>query len=175
MKRLLMALTFVLCLTGCEKILSAGGGEEQIDDILIIDWAAIHFNIQVVDANGKDLLDPSNDNSWLLGTTISFMGKKDIIGQGCLDSTYKVKAYLPHFDGIKLMRSESASPNWFLKFAEFDGADSYDNEKMTLTWPDGKSNIVTYSRKFNQSHTEVAEEVYKLDGVKCSNPIKIVR
>ena len=73
-----MALTFVLCLTGCEKILSAGGGEEQIDDILIIDWAAIHFNIQVVDANGKDLLDPSNDNSWLLGTTISFMGKKDI-------------------------------------------------------------------------------------------------
>ena len=167
MKRLLIAFAFVLCLTGCEKLPLLGG--------MIIDWYPVVFDIQVVDANGKDLLDPSNDNSWLLGTTISFMDKKDTLDQACLDNIHQTRAYLPYYDGVKLMSSTRVLPNWFLNFGEFDGADSYDNEKLTITWPDGKVNIITYTRKFNMFKTDVSKKVYKLDGVKCSNPIKIVR
>ena len=167
MKRLLFTLVFILCLTGCEKIPLGG--------VFISDWNPVNFDIQVVDSNGKDLLDPSNDNSWLIGTTISFMDEKDTIDQACLDNIYQTKYYFPHYDGVRLMSSARVLPNWFLRFGEFDGADSYDDEKLTITWPDGKTNTITYTRKFNVFKTGVSKQVYKLDGVKCSNPIKIVR
>ena len=167
MKRLMFTLVFIFCLTGCEKIPLGGD--------IIRDWNPVNFDIQVVDSNGKDLLDPSNDNSWLIGTTICFMDEKDTIDQACLDNIYQTKYYLPHYEGVRLMSSARALPNWFLRFGEFDGADSYEDDKLTITWPDGKTNIITYTRKFNVFRTDVSKQIYKLDGVKCSNPIKIVR
>ena len=40
----------------------------------IIDWVPVTFQIRVQDAQGHDLLDPANDNTWLAGTTIHFRG-----------------------------------------------------------------------------------------------------
>lgn len=141
----------------------------------MIDWYPIVFKIQVVDAGGKDMLDPANDNSWVIGTTMEFKGKRDTVVQASLDNLYQTRDYLPHFHGIQLNRSDRTAPHYSLTFSEFYGGDSYDNEKLTITWPDGKSNIVTYSRKFNESHTGLEEEIFKLDGTKCPNPITIVR
>jgi hypothetical protein len=61
-----------------------------------------------------------------------------------------------------------------LIFGEFPGGHEYDNEEFVITWPDGTSNKVTYKRRLN-SVTVEAKEVIKLDGVKCSNPIVIVK
>lgn len=45
---------------------------------------------------------------------------------------------------------------------------------MMIQWPDGKVNVITYSRKLNRVKAD-AKQVFKLDGVECSNPIIIVR
>lgn len=176
MKRFLVLFALVLCIAGCEK------GDEFGDaipvsgeDFVVRDWAPIEFYVKVLDSDGKDLLDPSNDNSWVIGTVLDFKGKKSIVGKACLDTVYKSKAYMPQYYGVRLFKIEYDSLGYFLKLGEFDGADKYDNEKLTITWPDGKSNIVTYSRKFNESHTGLEEEIFKLDGTKCLNPITIVR
>ena len=46
----------------------------SVNSCRIIDWAPINLRVQVQDSEGNDLLDPENDNTWLLGTTISFRG-----------------------------------------------------------------------------------------------------
>ena len=48
-----------ICFSGCLKI---------------IDWVPVTFEIMVQDEQGNDLLDPENDNTWLLGTTVWFRG-----------------------------------------------------------------------------------------------------
>ncbi len=165
MKRFLFTMALVFCLSGCDKIPVP----------IITDWAPVNFYIKVVDANGEDLLDPLNDNTWVIGTTLDFMGSKDTVDQACLDNINQTKYYMPHFDGVRLVKSTGANVGYVLAFGEFDGADSYDNEKLTITWPDGESNIITYKRKFNLLHTDVAQQVYKLDGKECSNPIIIIK
>jgi hypothetical protein len=170
MKRYLFALAVILCIAGCDKL--------PVSD-LIIDWYPVNFYIQVVDADGKDMLEPSNGNTWLLGTTFEFMGKKDTVDQACLDNICHTRAYLPHFYGVSLMYRDPIYSSHYsgllLKFGEFDGADKYDDEKLTINWPDGTSNTITYSRKFNLTHTDVSKEEFRLDGKKCSNPIVIER
>ena len=59
MKRILILVLAAISFCGCHKI---------------IDWVPVTFQIRVQDEQGKDLLDPSNDNSWLIGTTIQFRG-----------------------------------------------------------------------------------------------------
>ena len=38
----------------------------------IIDWVPVTFQIRVQDEQGKDLLDPAHDTTWLLGTKIHY-------------------------------------------------------------------------------------------------------
>ena len=59
MKRILTIMAAVICLCSCAKI---------------IDWVPVTFQVRVQDAQGKDLLDPADDNSWLIGTKIHFRG-----------------------------------------------------------------------------------------------------
>ena len=39
-----------------------------------IDWIPVTLKVRVQDAQGNDLLDPEKDNSWIIGTVISFRG-----------------------------------------------------------------------------------------------------
>ena len=73
MKRTLFILLAVLCLNGC----------------MIIDWVPVTFQVRVQDENGKDLLDPANDNTWLIGTHISFNGTSDTIVYNCYSFSYR--------------------------------------------------------------------------------------
>ena len=68
MKRTLFILLAALCLNGC--------------NIKIIDWVPVTFQVRVQDENGKDLLDPAYDNTWLIGTHISFNGTSDTLEEG---------------------------------------------------------------------------------------------
>ena len=54
MKRILIILIAIICFSGCDKG--------------IIDCAPITFKIQVQDSQGNDMLDPANNNTWLIGT-----------------------------------------------------------------------------------------------------------
>lgn len=63
---------------------------------------------------------------------------------------------------------------YYLAFGEFYGGSDYDNEELYLSWPDGSHNCITYKRKLHRVRIK-ADEVFKLDGVKCSNPVVIVK
>lgn len=154
MKRLFFIAVMALSLCGCGKI---------------IDWWPINFYIQVVDAEGKDLLDPENDNSWIVGTQISFYGESELIEEE--DIAPQTRTLPAEYRGCMI---EKGKERYQLIFGEFPGGHEYDNEELVITWPDGTSNKVTYKRRLN-SVTIEAKEVIKLDGVKCSNPIVIVK
>ena len=137
MKRTLFILLAVLCLNGC----------------MIIDWVPVTFQVRVQDENGKDLLDPANDNTWLIGTHISYNGTSDTLEEG--------------------VRLEKGEDYYFLAFGEFKRTD-YDNEVIAINWPDGTYDEITYKSRLNGVTVE-AKEKFKLNGVKCSNPIVIIK
>ena len=136
----------------------------------IIDYTPINLRVQVQDSEGKDLLDPANDNSWLLGTTITFRG---IVVE--LDETNitvpETKEYGPvEYQGFRL---EKMSDCWELVFGEFDGGDEYD-DSFFISWPDKKYSVIDYSRKINSMSGNV-RQTWTLNGKECNNPVVIVR
>ena len=152
MKRTLFILLTVLCLNGC----------------MIIDWVPVTFQVRVQDENGKDLLDPANDNTWLIGTLISFNGTSDTLEEG--DIVPVTKAVNVIYEGVRLEKDEDY---YYLAFGEFRRTD-YDNEVIAINWPDGTYDEITYKCRLNGVTVE-AKEKFKLNGVKCSNPIVIIK
>ena len=135
-----------------------------------IDWLPITFKVRVQDAHGNDLLDPEKDNSWIIGTTLSFRGIIVEIDEESI--AYPRTRDLPAmYEGFRL---EKSNDYYYLAFGEFDGGSNYDNENLYINWPDGSLNIITYKRKIHKVNIR-ANEVFKLDGVKCSNPVVIVK
>lgn len=135
-----------------------------------IDWVPVTFQIRVQDEQGKDLLDPANDNSWLIGTKIHYKGVIIDIDETGI-SAPATKAYPATYQGFRL---EKGSDYYYLAFGEFDGGSEYDEEDIMIQWPDGTINVITYTRKLNNT-TVSAKQTFKLDGVKCDNPIVIVK
>ena len=122
------------------------------------------------DAQGNDLLDPEKDNSWIIGTVISFRGITVELNEESI--SYPRTRDLPaEYKGFRL---EKGNDYYYLAFGEFYGGSDYDNEELYLSWPDGSHNCITYKRKLHQMRIK-ADEVFKLDGVKCSNPVVIVK
>lgn len=136
----------------------------------IIDWVPFNLRVRVQDSEGKDLLDPDNDNSWLLGTTITFRGI--VVDLDETDITVPdTKEYGPiEYQGFRL---EKMSDCWELVFGEFDGGTEYD-DTFFITWPDNTSDYIEYSRRLNNMKVE-AKEKWTLNGKKCSNPVVIIR
>ena len=157
MKRILTLLLMIACVVSCTKF-------------KIIDWVPVTFQIRVQDVQGKDLLDPANDNSWLAGTKIHFRGITIDLDETGI--TAPVTKDIPaEYKGFRL---EKGQEYYYLAFGEFHGGSEFDEEDMTIMWPDGKINVITYSRKLNKVKVE-AKQTFKLDGVKCSSPIIIIR
>ena len=90
MKRVLIILIAIVCLNGCDKD-------------LIIDWAPITFKIQVQDSQGNDMLDPANDNTWLIGTEISFRNQSEVIDENDISPVTKV--VLPEYSGARIEKA----------------------------------------------------------------------
>ena len=170
MKRLLIILIAIVCFNGCDKGKMAIDNENMTIDNgnMIIDWAPITFKIQVQDSQGNDMLDPANDNTWLLGTEISFRTYSEVMDDN--DIFPVTKEILPIYGGARI---EKGSNCYYIAFGEFERR-SNDIEQMTIKWPDGSISEVTYKCKLIESTIE-AKESFELNGKKCSNPIIIVK
>ena len=155
MKHILTILILFASWTGCDKD-------------MIIDWAPITFMIQVEDAQGNDMLDPANDNTWLIGTEISFRNQSEVLDEN--DIAPVTKMILPMYEGARVVKG---TDNYFIAFGEFSRTDN-DTELLTIKWPDGNISEVTYKCRLIESELE-AKETFELNGKKCSNPIVIVK
>ena len=142
----------------------------SVNSCRIIDWAPINLRVQVQDSEGNDLLDPENDNTWLLGTTISFRGITVDLEETNITEP-ESKEYGPIiYSGFRL---EKGVDCWELVFGEFDGGDEYDDTFM-INWPDRTFSYIEYTRKLN-TLTVDAKEKWILNNKVCSNPVVIVK
>ena len=156
MKRVLIILIAAICMNGCEK------------PDMSIEWYPFTFMIQVQDSQGNDLLDPANDNTWLIGTEMSFRNKSEVMDED--DISPITKTVFPMYDGARVVKWADC---YFIAFGEFDRKDN-DTEVMTIRWPDGNISKVSYKCRLIEIKRE-AKERFELNGKKCSNPIVIVR
>ena len=68
MKKVTMMIFLVIaamCMTGCSD------NNKDDDPGLIVDWYPVMLWMELVDENGNDLLDPSNEVKWYDGATIT--------------------------------------------------------------------------------------------------------
>ena len=152
MKKISFALLFAsaFLFSGCHKL---------------IDWTPINLLIEVVDSEGNNLATPEN-RAVLEGTTKELNGKEATLQ---LDYYPTTKDCAPSYSNEFFIEKEHPFENC-LEYGEFDGSSKYVDAPFKITWPDGSTDVITYSRKLNRV-TVNAREVWKLNGEKCDNPV----
>lgn len=155
-----------LALVSCDRIINGGK---------IWDISPVVVTVQVVNANGIDLLNPDNQNSYAAGNIKAiYNGKEYECNKNVSEAN--TKAILAQFYGLKMDKNYVGTYNLF--FGEFDGAKSYSNEEVTIFWGDGSSDKIKFSRKFRWTifgDPDISEERF-LNGTKVSDRvIKIVK
>lgn len=159
---LLVSLFSICLLSGCE---------DRIWDI-----APVDFRISVTDANGVDLLRPGNPHAIdVTKVKAIYKGQEFECSTGPSDA--KTKAYMPHFHGLRLLCNTYYNI-YLLEFGELDGAESYTNESLTIVWPDGSRDEVSFNRDFQWRHNDtpyVKEEWFLNNSKVSSGIIKIVK
>ncbi len=155
---LLAVTTATILLSGCGKI---------------IDIAPVVYRIQVVDSDGNNLLDPQSED-------------EDAIDASKITAQYwhqeyqcqiPTRYYLPQFEGLQL--DYHVYLGYILTFGEFGGNSDFDAEELTLIWPDGSSDVITYDRKVRDKldgGIKVKHQEWFLNGVSVSKePGAVIR
>lgn len=97
----------------------------------------------MIDARGNDLLDPQSPNAFDLSKIKAvYKGKDYVCNEGI-----KSKAYMPQFHDLQSYKNDYYGVN-ILRFGELDGAKSYQNESVTIVWPDDSSDKISFNRDF---------------------------
>ena len=156
-----------LGLLSCDKI---------INNHKIWDISPVVVRVQVTDANGVDLLNPDNQNSFeASGIKAIYKGKEYECNKDV--SEVKTKAYMPYFYGLQISKDFNNGA-YILNFGELDGARSYFNEELTILWGNGSSDKIKFNRKFRwklNGDPEISEEWFMNDNKVSGSIIKIVK
>ena len=127
---------------------------------IIQDWAPIDIYIKVSNAEGQNLLDSTTANS--------FVGKE--ISAEWMDETYvadtislwekqhMTRMYLPKMHGLMYKTKNGEK---VLYFGELAGDGDYDDEPLTIHWPDGSTDVITVK---NKAYLSSADRKFKLNG-----------
>lgn len=117
----LIAAMFVCFLTSCHN--------EEDEGFAIWDFTPLCAEIQIVDADGNNLLVPDAEGSWY-GTDMS-MGYEDKV-YDAIWSTDESRYYMPHFYGLRFINGLYRQPEKrYLSFGEFDRAR---NQHLEMTF-----------------------------------------
>ncbi|MGI6792831.1 hypothetical protein ACMYZ5_00660 [Bacteroides sp. KG68] len=123
-------------------IVSTACASDNGDNSMIWDFAPIELHISVQDAQAHDLLNPETPGN------IAKQGIKAIYK----DKIYKkdvpvnqTKAYKSRFNGLQTQKTEEGK--YFLTFGEFEGNETFKDEKIIIDWNDGTQDVITFSSK----------------------------
>lgn len=165
-------LSFVFAVTAIFTFVSC-------DKEMIYDVYPVVMKVTVVNNGGVDLLNPENDGAFD-ETQIKVLYKDEEYECGEDMSELRTKAYMPHFYGLRNLYNVY-SQVYELEFGEFDGAESYSGEEITILWGDGTSDNIKFNRTFkwkNNGKPKVKHEWF-LNGKKVSDEtidvIKIIK
>lgn len=127
---------------------------------IIQDWAPIDIYIKVSNAEGQNLLDSTTANSFV-GKEISaeWMGETYVADTiSWREKQYMTRVYLPMMNGLMYVTKNGEQ---MLYFGELAGDGDYDDEPLTVHWPDGSKDVITIK---NTVHLSSASRKYKLNG-----------
>ena len=126
----------------------------------IMDWYPIMIYVKVSNAEGQNLLDSVTPNNFIdkeisaewmgetyVADTISLWGKQQT-----------TREYLPMMNGLMYVTKNGKR---MLYFGELAGDGDYDDEPLTIHWPDGSTDVITVK---NKAYLSSANRKYKLNG-----------
>ncbi len=136
----------------------------------------IVFNLNVLDANGVDLLNPENSNSIPYSGIRALYKGAEYKCQNDL-ALFHTKVCSVDFFGLNVFKYPDHE-TYRLQFGQFDGTKSYSNEEVIISWGDGTYDKLKFNREFRlkrNGESEISQEWF-LNGTKVSDGlIKIVK
>lgn len=126
----------------------------------IMDWYPIRIYIKVSNAEGQNLLDSVTPNNFLdKEISAEWMGDTYIADTVSLwEKQHMTRMYLPVMDGLMYVTRNGEQ---MLYFGELAGDGDYDDEPLTIHWPDGSTDVITVK---NKAYISSANRKYKLNG-----------
>ena len=127
---------------------------------IIQDWAPIDIYIKVSNAEGQNLLDSTTANNFV-GKEISAEWMDETYVADTIswrEKQYMTRMYLPMMNGLMYVTKDGEQ---MLYFGELAGDGDYDDEPLTIHWPDGSTDVITVK---NKAYLSSANRKFKLNG-----------
>lgn len=126
----------------------------------IMDWYPIEIYIEVSNTGGQNLLDAATPNNFV-GQEISAEWMEETYIADTIswfDKQYMTRVYFSIMNGLMYVTKDGKQ---MLYFGELDGDGDYDDEPLTIHWPDGSADVITVK---NKAYIFEAFRKYKLNG-----------
>ncbi len=130
----------------------------------IWDIAPVEYHVQVLDAEGRDLLNPETPGAIdHQAVEVIYDGKSYTLQET------STQEYLPYFYGLAIGYYYPAD-GYRLIFGELEGAKSYDNQQLLIRWGDGTEDVVSFTRKYRTkcNGSPKIDETWYLNGERYS-------
>ena len=126
----------------------------------IQDWAPIVIYIKVSNADGQNLLDPATPNNFVDKEISAEWMEETYVADSVSfwEKQHTTRVYLPEMKGLMYVTKDGEP---MLYFGELAGDGDYDDEPLTIHWPDGSKDVITIK---NKAHLSSADRKIKLNG-----------
>ena len=127
---------------------------------IIQDWAPIEIYVKVSNAEGQNLLDSTTQNNFLnKEVSAEWRGEAYVADTiSWREKQHMTRTYLPMMNGLMYVTKDGEP---MLYFGEIAGDGDYNDEPLTIHWPDGSKDVITIK---NKAHLSSADRKYKLNG-----------
>ena len=144
--------SMLLMVTSCVMFVSC--------DPPIMDWNPINIYVKVTNAEGQNLLDSVTLNNFVnKEISAEWMGETYVADTISLwKKQHMTRMYLPMMNGLMYVTKNGEQ---MLYFGELAGDGDYDDEPLTIHWPDGSTDVITVK---NKAYLSSANRKYKLNG-----------
>ena len=128
--------------------------------LYIQDWVPIDIYVKVANAEGQNLLDTATPNNFVdKEISAEWMRETYIADTVSLwEKQHATREYLPIMNGLMYVTKNGEQ---MLYFGELAGDGDYDDEPLTIHWPDGSTDVITVK---NKTYISSASRKYRLNG-----------
>lgn len=175
MKRSFSTLLHLFALLFAVSFLTSSCKGEDPD--IIFDFYPLNIEVEVMDKEGRDLLDANTPGNLLSqDVTATFLGKTFKMGERIDRPTPDVfRAYMPTFHGLLIGTNKNGRK--VLYFGELAGDTTFESEKLVLNWGNGwPEDVITINQEAHRRKNDIkVTRSFYLNGKEVSRPIKIVK
>ena len=127
---------------------------------IIQDWAPIEIYVKVSNGEGQNLLNPATPNNFVdKEISAEWMEETYVADTISLwEKQHMTRVYLPEMKGLMYVTKDGEP---MLYFGELAGDGDYNDEPLTIHWPDGSTDVITIK---NKAHLSSADRKFKLNG-----------